>query len=420
MEPGSCSNSSGRNMNSIVKRQATILQLKSKIHLGLVDHSPQNISTIAFVIHNIHILQHVANRLSGLVRLELTKDSKKPDLNFALQFISTHKSHFSTLNEIKIMAQNISDKSDLSSLVHAMGEPRVIDVSRWINGNEYLSKFPLQVCRVLLMGLSTSSSILGLEPNFLAKLSKLHTLRIFAFHQDMFANTPDLESVNHTTHSHPEESSLHQIPSRQMQLPNRGVISVCLNGPDENLVPALKDACDTSRWTLKRLSGTSNFIGISNPPLSWTWLMPCLTYLELEGTIAVNFNLDSLVQCPQLYELILNIGRQIPQTWDVVSKAAQLAKVSSRLRLLDLSGWWALPDSALLGILFPVLTRLKKLDLMFCTGPSCGCILELLPKLSALEWFGVPEHYTESEYNEIKSLKESLNLSIEIETLGKK
>ncbi|KAF9197568.1 hypothetical protein BGZ49_001928 [Haplosporangium sp. Z 27] len=270
-----------------------------------------------------------------------------------------------------------------------MEEPRVVDVSSWSNADQYLPQFPLQKCRVLLMALRPSSS--SLDPAILA------------------SRHPQIPGIKGSS------GERMQLDKSQAQLyaSNPGLVSVSLCGVDGALAPALLDVCDAFRGTLNTLAGMSWFLEPSVSHLSWNWEMPCLTRLDLEGTIAVNFDLESLRYCPFLQVLRLNIARKIPSNWNVLEKAKQLTKVSSHLRHLNLGGWWGLPDSVLTQTLLPVLKRLHTLDIMWCSGPTRASILELMRLLPSLTWLGVSA--TESEQDEIQSLKSTLGLNMEID-----
>ncbi|KAG9062109.1 hypothetical protein KI688_006835 [Linnemannia hyalina] len=131
--------------------------VRAHIHLGLVGHTPQHIHTIGYSIHGLSTLLPLVDQLSRLVRLELYKKSDRREISTATDFILAHRRIHQSLQEIKIKS---ADQSDLSPLIQAMGQPRVIDVSNWADADLYLHLFPLEQCRVLQMrqGLSRSAS----------------------------------------------------------------------------------------------------------------------------------------------------------------------------------------------------------------------------------------------------------------------
>ncbi|KAI8345211.1 hypothetical protein B0O80DRAFT_431770 [Mortierella sp. GBAus27b] len=334
------------------------------VHQALVGHTPHHIHTLSFFMHSIHILLPFVPALSSLVRLELSKKPDRQDIAAAQSFIAQHRVHFSSLCEIKIAIKNTSDTADYSCLIQAVGEPHLVDIAGWTHADRYLHQLPLQQCRVLLMRLSTPSPISSPDPAILTQCVHLRTVRMPAFHHDLF-------SWAKYSHSH------------------LGLKSVSLSGLDSLLVPALTDACDGFRHTLRHLSGLSSFGDPSKDFLNWQWTMPHLVSLDLEGTVAAYFDLASLQHCPSLTDLRLNVGRKMPATWDPMAKVHQLAHVPHHLRRLELSGWWNLPDNALTGPLLPVLMRLDRLNLMWCTGPSVACYMLLIPQLRNLRWLGI-------------------------------
>ncbi|KAG0358457.1 hypothetical protein BC939DRAFT_529162 [Gamsiella multidivaricata] len=375
-----------------LRRPLDLLQLHAKVHLALVGHSPQHIHTINFPVHNMSVLQPLVSQLPSLVRLELIRRHNREGVSGARQFIVSHRQHFSSLREIKITMSQTSESIDLSCLVQAMEEPRVVDVAGWTSADQRLSQFPLQRCQVLLMRLTTPPSTAVLEPAFLAGLSQLQTVRMPVFHGGMFSWAKP-GSLQHSVRS--------------------DLKSVSLYGIDKVMVPALTDACDAFRTTLQEITALSSFGPFTTLFLTWNWSLPRLTRLDLEGTVAVSFDLESLAHCGALQELRLNIGRQIPADWDVELKVGQLARVSPNLRQLELSGWWGLLDAALKGPLLVVLKRLRRLNLMWCTGPSVACFIQIMPQLSALRWFGLSA--TAAEQDSILALKEEQGLVMDID-----
>ncbi|KAF9137608.1 hypothetical protein BG015_002669, partial [Linnemannia schmuckeri] len=299
--------------------------LHTHIHLGLVGHTPQHIHTIGYSIHGLSTLLPLVDQLSRLVRLELYKKSDRREISTATDFILAHRRIHQSLQEIKIksaakkrMTGNTStinnDQSDLSPLIQAMGQPRAIDVSNWADADLYLNLFPLEQCRVLQMRQGLSPSAPSLPVDILSRLSNAKVLRLPAFHQDMFSWAVGRESTG----------SAKALLERGFGLPN--IISISLYGPDTHMVPAFADAVAAFHPTLQTLVGLSSFDKPSTLVLGWSQSLPRLTRLDLEGTIALRFDLACLSHCTVIQDLRLNIGRRIPNSWNPSLKAAQLAQ----------------------------------------------------------------------------------------------
>src|SRR5690606_32286414 len=140
--------------------------------------------------------------------------------------------------------------------------------------------------------------------------------------------------------------------------PATSLTPVSLFGESSFLVPALSDVASANRRTFNSLWWRSTLSDNHVMTLGWDWPLSNLTLLYLEGNVAACFDLQSLMWCPALYSLELNVGRKLPQDWDIETKVRQLTQVSSTLRCLELSGWWSLTDELLLGELLPTVNRL--------------------------------------------------------------
>ncbi|KAG0060416.1 hypothetical protein BGZ89_012292 [Linnemannia elongata] len=377
--------------------------LHTHIHLGLVGHTPQHIHTIGYSIHGLSSLLPLVHQLSRLVRLELYKKSDRREISTATDFILAHRRNHPTLQEIKIKSASAAkkrrmkgdpntanddqpdfspsiqpmDQSDLSPLIQAMGQPRVIDVSNWADADLYLHLFPLEQCCVLQMRQGLSRSASSLPVDILARLFNAKVLRLPAFHQDMFSWAVGRESTGSA------EATL----ERGLGLPS--VTSISLYGLDSHMIPAFADAVAAFHPTLQTLIGLSSFDKPSTLVLGWSQSLPRLTRLDLEGTIALQFDLECLSLCTVIRDLRLNIGRKIPESWNSSLKAQQLAQVSPSLRSLDIAGWWRLPSSCFTETLLPVFQRLWKLNVMWCDGPTVDVLLQFIDKLPSLTWLGI-------------------------------
>jgi hypothetical protein len=65
-----------------------------------------------------------------------------------------------------------------------------------------------------------------------------------------------------------------------------------------------------------------------------------------------------------------------------------------------------------------MLKRLKTLDIMLCTGPTCQGIMELMKNLPQLTWLGVSAA-EEVEGQEILALHQSLGLRMNLNIFEK-
>ncbi|CAO3566809.1 unnamed protein product [Mortierella alpina] len=393
-------------------RMVSAVRLHDSIHQRLVGHSPQHIRTLGFSIHGLSTLAPFVDQLSSLSRLELYKKGARLDLSGAEHFILAHRQHHTTLQELRIRKEVVSDRTDLSCLVLAMGQPRVLDLSGWPDADQHLDQFSLQSCRVLLMRLGTSTACSSLDPWILAKMPQLQVLRMPAFSPDMFSPPPTPTPA--PAPIVPTKTSKTRRLSTPGPGPLTGLLSLSLQGRDEILIPALRGACSASCLTLCELSSLSSFGDQTSLALSWDWALPRLRRLDLEGTVAATFDIQSLRCCPALEDLRLNVGRQIPPGWDIHLKASHLACVAPTLRALEICGWWDLPDSELTTTLLPVLKRLYRLNLMWCRGTTGAGVMELMPELTSLRWLGISA--TQLERDQILSLKKTLGLSTVIDT----
>ncbi|KAF9966827.1 hypothetical protein BGZ70_001141, partial [Mortierella alpina] len=246
----------------------------------------------------------------------------------------------------------------------------------------------------------------------LATMPQLQVLRVPAFSPDMFSlpATPTPAPAPIVPTAPPETRRLSHSGAHA----HTGLLSLSLQGRDEILIPALQGACSASSATLCELSSLSSFGGQTSLALSWDWALPRLRRLDLEGTVAATFDIQSLRFCPALEDLRLNVGRQIPQDWNIQLKASHLTCVAPTLRTLEICGWWDLPDNELTTTLLPVLKRLYRLNLMWCRGTTGAGVMQLMPELTYLRWLGISA--TQLERDQILSLQKTLGLSTVIDT----
>lgn len=356
-------------------------------------------------------------QLTSLTRLELYISAKATTDTGALRFITAHTStHRGLLREIKIEASGCVSAREAARHVEARevarhveavgGQVQVVDVTGWIEGVQFLSMFPSDACKSLLLRQTVPPRLempRGL-PATVQRFHKLEKLRFPAVDAALFAWAATAE----------EES----VKSRALP----PLASLDLHGADDHLIPALCDATNAFRATIREIKGLSSFGQSSGRVLEWGWELPRLTQLDLEGTVAVRFNLLALQHCPALRVLRLNIGRQIPDTWDPQVKARELAEclVQTQVTSLELSGYWDVSDADLTReeTMLQVLRRLTRLNLMWCRGPTIEAYKFLIREMKMLKRLHVSG--TLAEKGRLLELQKTLGLriSLDIEARG--
>ncbi|KAG0358855.1 hypothetical protein BG005_001736 [Podila minutissima] len=395
---------------------SAIVSIRKRVHKGFVGHSASHIQSLCFSMYKLHMLLSLVPQLSALARLELYILGKVIKVTDAKHFITSHLQHHpGVLREIKIDAPRSMHTGGLyiASHIEALGtQAQVIDVTGWIDGALYLNRFPSEECKSLLLR-HTVPAQLRMPKGSVERFRKLERLRFPALDAGLFAWAVAQEHA-------PE--NLGQRSSVPM-LPRPPLASLDLHGPDDHLIPVLSDATNAFRDTMVEIKGLSSFGQSTGRALEWAWGLPRLTHLDLEGTVAVRFDLQSLRHCPALRELRLNIGRQIPETWVPAVKARELAECLSKTQVttLELSGYWDVSDADLIteqGGMLPVLKKLTRLNLMWCRGPTIAAFEFLMREMSALKRLHVSGTLAEEE--RLLELKKTLGLevSLDIEARG--
>ncbi|KAG0026148.1 hypothetical protein BGZ81_006585 [Podila clonocystis] len=391
-----------------------IMSIKDRVHTGFVVHSASHIQSLCFSMHKFGVLLPLVPLLSALARLELFMSSHMVTMNTgASRFITAHLEHHpGVLREIKIDTSGSSHIGGLfvAAQVEALGpQAQVIDVTGWIDGLLYLDRFPSAECTSLLLRQTVPPRLdmpQGL-PQVVKRFGKLERIRFPAVDAGLFA-----WAVAH-------EDGLEDLALRPSIPP---LASLDLHGPDDHLIPALSDVTNAFRDTMVEIKGLSSFGQSTGRVLEWDWSLPRLTHLDLEGTVAVRFNLLSLQHCPALRVLRLNIGRQIPETWVPAVKARELAEclAQTQVTMLELSGYWDVSDADLIHQkpMLGVLKRLTRLDLMWCRGPTIETFEFLMREMRVLKRLHISGTLAEKE--RLSKLKETLRMevSLDIEARG--
>ncbi|KAG0260182.1 hypothetical protein DFQ27_003661 [Actinomortierella ambigua] len=162
--------------------------------------------------------------------------------------------------------------------------------------------------------------------------------------------------------------------------------------------------------TMATTTTTASTVATDSDRLRWTWTLPRLHTLDLEGSIAIRFDYTSLQCCPGLTDLRVNVGRKIPQDWDPKLDALVYIVLLPRLRALDLAGYWGLTDRLVEEVLVPGLAdRLQRLNLMWCQGPTDIGVEAVVRGIRTLRWLGLPSS-TELERDKVLSIRKILQL----------
>ncbi|KAG0339219.1 hypothetical protein BG000_002588 [Podila horticola] len=393
---------------------SAIMGIKERVHTGFVGHSASRIQSLCFSMDKLGVLLPLVPQLSTLARLELHVPSRSNRNTGAKRFITSHLQHHpGVLREIKIDASGSAhiDGLHIAWHVEALGaQAQVIDGTGWVDGVLYLDRFPSQECKSLLLRQTIPPRMEmtpGL-PQVVQRFRKLERLRLPAVDAGLFAWTVAQEGETET-----ETVQRARVPP---------LAWLDLHGPDDRLIPALSDATNAFRATIADIKGLSSFGQSTGRVLEWEWALPRLTHLDLEGTVAVRFNLLSLQHCPVLKVLRLNIGRQIPETWVPAVKACELAVclAQTQVTMLELSGYWDLSDADLTQQepMLAVLRRLTRLNLMWCRGPTIASFEFLMREMRVLKRLHVSGTLAEKE--RLLQLEKTLGLemSLDIEARG--
>ncbi|KAF9578340.1 hypothetical protein BGW38_005904 [Lunasporangiospora selenospora] len=324
-----------------------------------------------------------------LTRLELCAIKEETKLEPIIDFIATHNRQYGTLRDLKI--QGSGPSHDPLRLVQCMDRPRLIDLSEWAQPVMRLDRIARDHLESLHLRLRERSPS-EVTPIFLSTCPSLKILT-------MQVNKPDLFKPfirdRFGTNSHPFWSELQsedgQMSSRAFNTSKESLGHIPLShmelsGEKSILVPCLMDIASAFQDTLQELVVNSwHFADHSDTKasLAWNHILPRLTRLELKGPIVLAFNLDTLVHCPSLRSLILDL----PTLTHSVSghKLASLASLR-QLRELSLEGKWYIGDH-LLDYLSDHLQSLERLSLEGCMGPTSNGLLKAIKKMKSLQWY---------------------------------
>ncbi|KAG0045560.1 hypothetical protein BGZ83_009238 [Gryganskiella cystojenkinii] len=193
-------------------QQRPVTEFQTEITLALIEYRPQDIRVLGLPLIQIPLLLPTLEKLSSLVRLEISgiPPAKRAN-NFllpanriepVLEFIRVHDALHHTLREIKIKGKDDQsnggsvDQShkDLVRLVQAMRTPEAVDARHWQEAMLVLDQIPVESLRSLLLGWSHQSSdrfvtvktLVNTVSDYLQTCRQLKELRIAVNDEKMF------------------------------------------------------------------------------------------------------------------------------------------------------------------------------------------------------------------------------------------
>ncbi|KAF9577151.1 hypothetical protein BGW38_007826 [Lunasporangiospora selenospora] len=205
-------------------------------------------------------------------------------------------------------------------------------------------------------------------------------------------------------------------------------------GEDHVLVPVLLDAVNAFRNSIEAIKGTT-FVphtpfetqpyhsDNSGQRLRWTWTLPRLQELELEGEVAVAFDLSTLQHCPKLRSLRLVLPTYLFSTCEDEDTLARMSEEvehickASQLVELELYGKWPLSDYLLLMIA-ERMRKLRKLLIVGARDVSPRGFQEAVAKIPTLEVLVIgqnliPRANRQVRFQEMKTHNPRLTITVE-------
>ncbi|KAF8937943.1 hypothetical protein BGZ47_008812 [Haplosporangium gracile] len=283
------------------------------------------------------------SRLRHLTRIEFHDIHHKFDEEAVIDFLSSHSRTYDTIREVKIGGPNDVGKSTAPRVVKILSclrKVKVLDMTEWREAIKYLDMIPTQHLETLLLGNvrmtnnPTENSEMEQQqhqqhgeeaddeqqhkedPQILAlqQCRRLRELRMPVLVDGLFEWAVQERQTRLGSFSRPSLSwsSSSGLPywidgPSPVQLENVH-LSGSSTGP---LISTLLHVVDAFRDSLQVLQSTSwidsTETGSCSQSLAWTWCLPHLQVLDLQGEIAYRFRIQSLESCPQLRILRLTL-----------------------------------------------------------------------------------------------------------------
>ncbi|KAG0213269.1 hypothetical protein BGX28_004842 [Mortierella sp. GBA30] len=425
-----------------------MIDLQISVAQSLIQYCPEDIKLIGLPMSRVDsVLMPSLEYLRNLVRLELSEIACNYKIEPVIEFIRVHDAIYHTLREIKVKGpEDPSHPShkELYRLVQAMRWPQVVDARHWQEAISVLDHIPPECLRTLLLGMANMPPPNLSVPRCLSQCHFLEELRMPVRDERLFEwamvrprqLSVDRNGALSRSRSLPRGSSSSSMFSSQSapsatsypgimtssssfhwqqnllypewqtseepQGPAR-LKSIELCGEDRYLIPALQDAVDAFQDSLEILKAMSlapvmpSGSIVITMSLTWSWPLSRLTVLDLEGEVALAFELSALKYCPALITLKLALPSYLHSTsedgrvmQEMKSKMSHMF-YASRLLDLELHGKWPVSD-ALLQMLTQRMRRLTNLYIVNCLGYTIEgvkiltCGLERLERLAISKW----------------------------------
>ncbi|KAF9119634.1 hypothetical protein BGW39_000162 [Mortierella sp. 14UC] len=296
---------------------------------------------------------HRFSRLRHLTRIELHDIHHRFDEEAVVEFLTSHSQMYDTIREVKIGGPNDIGKSTAPGVVRILSSLRkvkVLDMTEWREAIKYLDMMPTQHLETLLLGnvrmtKNNHPDTLGVEEQqqllqqqeqeqqqhqqqsddmdedkedpqiwALQQCRRLRELRMPVLVDGLFEWAVHERQVRLGSISRPplSWSPSSALPNwvdgpSPVQLENIH-LSGSSTGP---LISTLLHVVDAFRDSLQVLQSTSwidmTETGSCGQSLAWTWCLPNLQVLDLQGEVAYRFKVQSLESCPQLRVLRLTL-----------------------------------------------------------------------------------------------------------------
>lgn len=323
-----------------------------------------------------------ANRficLRHLTRIEFHDIHHKFDEEAVVDFLTSHSRTYDTIREVKIGGPNDVGKSTAPRVVRILSclrKVRVLDMTEWREAIKYLDMIPTQHLETLLLGNVRMTSEMEHQqqqqqqqseevndeqhhkedPQILAlqQCRRLRELRMPVLVDGLFEwaiqeRQSRLGSFSRPSLSWSSSSELPQWidgPS-PVQLENVH-LSGSSTGP---LISTLLHVVDAFRDSLQILQSNSwidsTETGSCSQSLAWTWCLPNLQALDLQGEIAYRFRIQSLESCPQLRVLRLTLPHCfLPSSSASSSPSVSALSTSGGGDLIGLAALTAEPEAS--------------------------------------------------------------------------